>query len=375
MYLKCRKMGHNEVKCLIIVLASQVCLLGIWRNTRFSGPTYQALHGIWSFGSIMAPLIISPFLVPLPDHIGTNNITISGELQNGNVSENTTNICDYKSNLSCIAGQDGYFDGIGFTRAGYMVISSLVIVSGVVMGIIWCRLTPGNVRQTITRMQEKHIKDNNKMFFKICLILFTVVMVVFYVITEEITRNYIAVIAIKGFNWDVHLGAWLTSVFYAGMFIGRLASIPLSSIVHPWIMLASNFCLVVTSYILMLLADHMSDIVLWLSALLAGLGMSSTFASVVGQVSSYVHVTGFIMALFTIGCSLGAVIGNIISAHVFQIFFHKGIIIICMIAVFMEVILYFMLIILLKCYYKPAAGNENNREDVEHRVPLKASEK
>ena len=348
-------------------------LLGIWRNTRFSEPTYQALHGIWSFGSIIAPLIMSPFLVPLLDKIGTNNITISEELQNENISENTTNICDYKSNQSCIVEQNGYFDGIGFARAGYMVISSLVISSGVAMACIWCCLTPGNVIQERTRMQDKQVRDNNNMFFKVCLILFTTLMILFYLVTEEITRNYIAVIAIKGFNWDVHSGAWLTSVFYAGMFIGRLSAIPLSSVVHPWIMLASNFSLVMISYILMLLADRMSDIVLWGSAFLAGLGMSSTLASNLAQVSKYIQVTGFIMALFMTGTSLGAVFGNIISAYVFQIFFYKGVIIICMIAVFFEVILYFMLIILLKCYYKPLSVDENCGEDAEHSVPLKAA--
>ena len=104
---------------------------------------------------------------------------------------------------------------------------------------------------------------------------------------------------------DVETAAYLTSVYWGGLTIGRLLSIPLAARLRPRTILISDLlgCLLSMSVIVIW---PQSQILLWLGTMGMGLSMASIFPTMLSFAARRTPSTAATTSIFLVGASLGS---------------------------------------------------------------------
>jgi len=132
-----------------------------------------------------------------------------------------------------------------------------------------------------------------------------------YLYIENIPSAFFPTFAIKYLSWSVRDSTLLMSVFFGFHCGGRLLAIPLSIFMRPRTMIVLNLAVVAVAYTLLLFIAS-TDSLMWIVAAMAGLGMASTFASMVLWVSEMVPISGKVASVMLIGSSIGGATGPVI---------------------------------------------------------------
>lgn len=111
--------------------------------------------------------------------------------------------------------------------------------------------------------------------------------------------------------------AYLTSVFWGALTVGRLAAIPIAVRVRPRNMLLADLagCLVSVTAILLW---QQSTPVLWLATFGMGLSMASIFPTVLAWAERRMTMSGAVTSWFLVGSSIGAMIFPWLIGQMFE---------------------------------------------------------
>ncbi|KAM7432889.1 glucose transmembrane transporter [Porites harrisoni] len=112
-------------------------------------------------------------------------------------------------------------------------------------------------------------------------------------------------------------GAFLTSVFWGSLALGRLVSIPIALFLSPAIMLLVDLIGCLVSSLLMLIF-RASESALWMGTSTFGLFMSNVFPTSVALAEQYFNVTGTVTCMFVVSAAIGEMIIPLIVGKVFD---------------------------------------------------------
>jgi len=150
---------------------------------------------------------------------------------------------------------------------------------------------------------------------------FLMLLFLFYHIYDYIELTpltYFSTFAIKFLHWPVKDVSLLMSLFFGTHCAGRFLGVPLSFVLRPRTMIVINLIFTTIAYIILLFVRNLTEL-LWASAALAGLGMATTYATVLLWAAESVTLTGQVAAFAVAGGSSGSVIQPQVVGRLFDI--------------------------------------------------------
>ena len=150
------------------------------------------------------------------------------------------------------------------------------------------------------------------------LVLLAVIFMLFYVGAEVGFGSWISTYAVTMRLATQETAAYLTSVFWGALTVGRLLSIPVAVRLRPRAILLMDVlgCIVSVGLILLL---PQSVAALWVGAAGLGLFMASIFPTVLSWAGRRMTMSGNVTSWFLVGASMGAVILPSIIGWLFDI--------------------------------------------------------
>ena len=259
---------------------ANVYALDLWQHHRFQGPPMQALHCVWCVGATLGPIIVQPFIPSNHQY----NISLP-EFQN--LSSPTTP--PYRVEFS------------------YMTIASLVALTAAPFAFVPIKsgFPCGRRANDIQSVkQAPNIDHAAEKWSRIILLLLLFALSALYYSLECTTSNFISAFTVKHLEWDAVDSPTISSVFWAGLGIGRFVNIFVSFALKPVTMLCINFTLIIVSFTILLFVDH-SVVCLWVGVAMSGIGMSSTFVCIYLWTSERMVITGVASSVFVVGGAMG----------------------------------------------------------------------
>ncbi|XP_055952788.1 sodium-dependent glucose transporter 1A-like [Argiope bruennichi] len=263
-----------------------VSCLNLWGQE--SGPFYQALHFMYGFGSLLAPLIVAPFLGDYHHELFINGTSTFLNHTSMDLSFNNTN----NSSSSEIPSLTyAYIIMGGFTL--------LVSVSFLVVGII----APSD--DDINKSEKTEIRQPGFVFLTI-VVIFTFLLLFVICGTEISYAQMVATTSVKGpLQLTPVVGSYVTSAFWAAFAFSRFSSIFLAIKFSSLQLMVFDFIIFFAGAMVSLFLATSKEWALWLSSVLIGFGVASLYASVVNWVERYITITNKILGLFVTGAALG----------------------------------------------------------------------
>ncbi|CAD5116802.1 unnamed protein product [Dimorphilus gyrociliatus] len=284
----------------------QSYIVYVWKGSKLVKPLLQTAHAVWSLGAAIGPFIAKPFLLKeLPKDINAYEI-----------GDNTTSETVTK-------GFNASNEDIRVHYAG--IIAGIIAVPSILMFTILFFLLKSTIftkaTSTVDDPSNRECNKNIKMLNKKKRIAFLVILVMFYfwlLVTEDTPGHFLATFVIKGLHWDKSDGPLITSVLWGAHSVGRFLAVPISIFLRPKTMIIITTVLTFLSMLTSAILCKYHPMVMWISTAVFGLGMSSTYASVVLRASEVIEMNGIAAGILSIGSSLGNIIGPSVVGVLFD---------------------------------------------------------
>ena len=280
------------------------------------------MHSAWSIGSFIAPLIVSLFLGKqcIFKEDAYTTVTCSGNRSNNSPQVISSN--DEDSLTGALSGDTGLVQ-FGFLTMGILIA---LTSTGFILVYILTKNAPNHT--LIVEMPETSSPKLSKMSIQVVLVGLTIFFLLFQWV-EDIPADYFATFVTGELKWTVESGSFITSVFWLTQGIGCIIGIPLSTYMSPRTMVLVNLLLGCVSW-LILLVENTSPVLVWVSAALAGFGVSTATASATLWCSSYVRISGVVAGLLTAGTAIGSMTGSALAGVLMENFTHFAMVYLCL---------------------------------------------
>lgn len=334
----------------ILDTATNVQLIAI--HGKKVSPYLQALYFSYGFGAFVSPLIAEPFLSgsPHPD-LGLPAAKRGNPLPYGGMGHRshhklshrpTNHMRDTFSTVS-----EEYKSEV---QVAYWIIAlaHLPVVVGLAYIVIADKWAEHKLRQaaveakpekerrssdipdaevqgvtTKVHLDKETLKkpglcDNPNKTQVLCITFWTSFLVFLYDGMQGSYGGYVYTYAVKSsLRMTSAQGAFLTSVFWGSLALGRLVSIPIALFLSPAVMLLVDLigCLVSS---LLMLVFRASESALWMGTSTFGLFMSNVFPTSVALAEQYFNVTGTVTCMFVVSAAIGEMIIPLIVGKVFD---------------------------------------------------------
>jgi len=223
----------------------------VWVHGHKVGPYMNALHFFFGLGAFLSPIIIAQAL-PLESGI----------------------------------------------RLAYWVLAALMLPVAVSVVLVPSPLA-GSTRLAAEGRAQSPGHSNDRLLLLLLPLFFFL-----YVGVEGSFGSWIATYARATGVGDEVTAAYLTSVFWGALTLGRLLSIPLALRFTPRRVLAFDLGICAVSVLVLLLWPGV-PLATWVGTFGAGLSMASVFPTTLSLAERHLTITGSITSLFFIGASLG----------------------------------------------------------------------
>ncbi|GFY39101.1 sodium-dependent glucose transporter 1 [Trichonephila inaurata madagascariensis] len=309
-----------------------VCVLNLWGKD--SGPYYQALHFMYGFGSLLAPLIAAPFLGDYHEDDSTNETT---SFPNKTFPLDTMELNFSNSSFS----QNSKIPSITFAFTIIGVFAALVTISFFVV----CIISPYDTNENKNDPGSQTKK--NGLLFVIMIVSLTFALLFVETGTEIGFAQMLTTYAVKGpLRLTPVMGSYMTSAFWAAFTISRFASIFFAIKMKSLHLIIMDLVLVTFGSAILLFLAVSKEWALWLATVLLGLGIASMYATVISWVEHYINITNKVLGLFATGAAFGEmVIPYTISYFVEKIPEVLGFVVgaSCILSIILTLILYLIL--------------------------------
>ncbi len=222
----------------------------VWVHGRHVGPYMNALHFFFGVGALISPLIVGLVL--------------------------------------------RYTGGIAWS---YRLLALLVLPAAV-----WVMRLPARCRRNAPQPNVPRPAPVDTMLVALCMLFMMLV-----VGAEVSFGGWISSYAVKLQLATPEIAAYLTSVFWGALTLGRLLAIPIALRVRPRTMLVTDIVGCIVGITLLLLLPG-SEVPLWSGAAIFGFSMASIFPTILSWAERRMTMTGTATSWFLVGASLGAII-------------------------------------------------------------------
>jgi len=139
-----------------------------------------------------------------------------------------------------------------------------------------------------------------------------------YAYIEMTPVDYFPTFAIKFLRWPVKDASLLMSLFYGTHCAGRILGVPVSCVLRPRTMIIVGVCFSTIAFVILLPVRRLTEL-LWVSAAMAGLGLSTSYSTPVLWAAESVTITGRVAAVVVAGGSLGSIVPPQIVGRLFDL--------------------------------------------------------
>lgn len=306
----------------------------------------QALHFVFAFGALVAPLLAQPFLQDSGQSLNNNNVTNSSAL---NATPITRDICKTLNPTSHETMPVTWAYWIGSVPLTITFVGFLIFVFSKA-----CSLQESEIQEE----DPSKAKQGSLIYRMVILSLFSLFLLL-YVGFEVAYGGYIFTFGrtVKH-ALDEDTAAFLTSAFWGSFAFGRLASVPVARFLKPTHMLGIDMVgfLVASMVLLSQIKDgdcKASDSTkLWLGTVLLGLSMASVFPTSISWAEYFMNVSGRTASVLVVASSCGEMliplaVGNTIGDTV-----GPCALMACAFAVSVLVVIIFLMILCAGRYFK-----------------------
>ncbi|XP_045206849.1 sodium-dependent glucose transporter 1A-like [Mercenaria mercenaria] len=295
----------------------------VWKQN--AGPFMQAVHFAYSAGAIVSPLISQPFLAERInvdsqyDSVLSNSSTVTSIYQ-----KVTTSPLDVRD----IPTQPGIYVNTTLVKYGktqiyvpYSITSLVCLVSACLYLLV--SFAYGNIYKVSLKEFSKRETDMSKIRYflgKKMKVIFTILLalvLLFYVVSEHCFIGFLMTFIISELKWSKARGSTASSVFWIAFAIGRLSGVIIVKFVNISTMIVTFFSILMSGAVLLLLAVVFGkDILVWVSIVIVGYGMSAIFGLVFSWLSQNVRtLTGKMTSIFFVFMCVGNMAIPLLVGH------------------------------------------------------------
>lgn len=164
--------------------------------------------------------------------------------------------------------------------------------------------------------EKDHISSNSGSS-NLWLVVLLMVLFFLYVGIEGGFGGWIYTYVTKGYLASETTAAYINSIFWGAITLGRLISIPLARKISPSKLLLGNFGFAIISLALILFWPT-NIVIVWIVSVGFGLSLSSAFPTLMALSETRMKVTGRVISLFFIGASFGGLLMPMILGQIFD---------------------------------------------------------
>ncbi|RWS05129.1 Sodium-dependent glucose transporter 1-like protein [Dinothrombium tinctorium] len=260
-----------------------VLLLQFWGKE--SAPFIQFLYFFYGVGSLVAPLLTEPFLLPVKyDKIG--NVTLNHH---------------YKPHDLKI-------------RLPYAIIAAYAFSVLVIFIIVYCLKKKYTIHPSLSI--EDQTREEKRSFMKTITIVSLPAIFLHLYFGNTITfGGFLTTFSVKSkLNLSKSKGAFMTSIFWSANALFRLPVMILMRIFSSRNLIILELILMLSSSAVLSVFGNQYEIALWTSAILMGLGSSSIFALYVGYLNNYIKLTNKILSILLVSACVGEFLYPVVIA-------------------------------------------------------------
>ncbi|XP_067670672.1 sodium-dependent glucose transporter 1A-like [Haliotis asinina] len=279
----------------------------------------QILHFVFAIGTILAPLIVGPFLAERRQLNGTlcDTYDTSKSLNNsdgpitGNSTENNFLLPE-----SCVPSES-------HIQYAYMIAASLSFLSGIMI-MTECSFSPSESKGKTGNQNHR----NPRVLPKWLLLFILLNVGGLYFFTSASTNvffSYMMAYFVKDLGWSKEKTANFISVFWAAYAASRLFCVMFDRVLTPrQLLFICNGLCVCSIGGLWLSITHESDSGIWICMVLASIGMSGIFPTGLVYVEQEVmKVSGMVTSVIWGAASLQGVVNPLLFGYLFQMISYK----------------------------------------------------
>ncbi|CAH1799421.1 unnamed protein product [Owenia fusiformis] len=339
--------SFNGITCGVIDTIGSALLILTWGVD--AGAYLQFLYFSYGVGSFITPLVSGPFIsneiTDFNRRINASDILnnesnrtqfVSGQVKDINYKykEQTSlvNVLERIGNMSAIEEPGIMLSEMTESHIEfvYLIVGFFSIVIGVFFFLLYmlAKRTPGSclhsndLVDSSSENNGQQIKKNNSLIaskdtlypsstkcFKVQLLITLFIMFFLYAAFQMTGGGLVMTFSVEGLKWPKSHGAAITSAYWGAFTLSRLLCVGVfaSKILSANQMIVIDLTVLTCSYTVLVVFVQTHYIVLWLTLLLAGLGMGTLYASVLLLYQKYVMpVTGVVTGVTVVGASLSA---------------------------------------------------------------------
>lgn len=273
---------------MICLVGSQAYILQLWDGRAHKDSFVYGMTLAVALGSSAGPLMVTPFLEPLPlshQDIGCHDNT---SCIPPNISSNGT--ADYQRIAYgfLIAGALGYIGPLLFLMTRPK----------------WTDCQP-SINPEHCCVTEKKKTDNGDKVYKIGILVLFFWFSIFEEWMEMIPGDYLSAFAVRYLGWSLEEGSYLVTVYWISYAGGLLVCVILALVFNAWQVLTAALLLYAAGFVAIATLSHYSPAVVWTSVVVVGACASTVVSSSLLVAEMYMDVDGKAAAVICTGASLG----------------------------------------------------------------------
>ena len=308
-------------------------LLEAWQGHRLQRPMVQLVNLGWTIGAAICPMVIQPFLIPLHHVLAglavttaiPNGDTVSASVDRIQFDSNATdvfnttefeilsNILEYSYSADAGIEQKLVEEGIpdvSMVRYAYVLLSPLHLVAAGLFVISALLCTSSNkstakLANNTPQAESNKTKQNVARPIQVIFLFLSVLLLFSFACSDSIMLSMIVPIAIKSWGWSVGKAGLIPTVILSGSLVGRIVTVFTSTWLKPKIILSINITLFSVGCMMMLISQYVSisDLFMWTSFAVSGLGSSSFGPTFMLYLNQHIALTPGITSLVLISTS------------------------------------------------------------------------
>ena len=295
-----------------------------------------------SLGGMLSPLVLSSFLVDLPE-VDISKCNLNTQLSTASpstlMSSELTTLSLGRQNKQCITITS---EDVALVKWSFVFSSCCMIIPMIFMAVtsfasLSTTILPQSTKYNIElASKQESAPAHRKTNALTCLFVGTVTLLVcFFMSMCAAISQYLQTFAVVGLHWSIQSSAYLNVAHNGGYIFGRILGMPLSYFVNPSLLVVGSLVTGTIGILLILYAglNVGSDIVLWAGVIIAGMGRSLVTSCLLIWTN---QITGLLTpvqsAMINVGMCAGFMIGPVVTSTVYPISGHMSMVYVALVS-------------------------------------------
>ncbi len=313
-----------------------------------------------SIGGLLSPLVLSNFLVDLPEtgskskcnYINQQPTSMSPSTLITSSTWATALVENENENEDCTVTPDD----VALVKWSFLFSSCCMLTPMVLMAITSfsstsTRILPQSARYDIElASKQKELPKPHELNAVTYLFVGDVTLLAGLFMSMVATiSQYLLTFVVTGLHWNVQTSAFLNTVHNGGYIAGRIIGIPLSHFIRTPVLIASSLIMGTVGILIFLLVGlgFLPDRVMWAGVCITGMGKSLVTSCLLIWTN---QITGLLTpvqsAALNIGMCVGYMIGPVITSTLYSSYSYMAMVYVALVSNIIQLIVFAVLLII-----------------------------